>query len=873
MLRYYSLLLVIVVTFVASSALHAQKKVLGKPESFNNPIDYFDNESRYYKFLREGTKNPSRENAWLVVSDRDKNPVYEKPTFASGQTSTINFGDYFYVLEEKEDWIHIASARVDELKVVDLQEVHGWVPKDKMLLWTSGLLDQNTKINKKAFLLNRADQIEAVLQMPDKDIVEIFRDPNSEVKDPPRKIFDYYFIFKKDTDRGMYLLSEEAVVTPINLKEKLIGWVSDRRISEWNTRICLEPNYDDSAFEERKNNPQFHVRAFDTQDNAQNYAMSVADESGVFWKDDPVRLPPKKLAESNPRRFKGNVVRFPMLSWTKFNQDLELYRSGVIGTIKIRKGNSRLTFESEIGEQDYAQIENYVDELDRKNNNVNFFFVVDGSSNMNIFQQKIVESIKSIDKGLTQGIPNVRYGALIYRDVPEEKVTTDGQTVNRLTSYEPLTPELSKITNFISAADFSSKVDRDDYSALYYGLYQSLQVAGFREDELNVVVLVGNYGDYKADRDRRAANQNHKTFFADIAPLYENLSNVNAHMYAIQLRNDGNRASRAFAKQGQVLIMEAAKVAYNQFYGNQNDPETTQLLNQLKSNYDITITEPSMAEPFEGNNIPLEGGRVPGRLILPQSGSFLSTAELTEAMQSVIRESLNFERELRDVMYEVFVKGNALDVDHISGELNIDAGRFGPAMADILNRMILKGGIENQDVYKSLDDKYKLYTEVFIPRKLSGAQYPTVSYVLFMPESDLLQYKNTIARSLGDIGTSYDKKRERLFEIYKELIVQFSGNTDLRKKRAEEFTRAEVMQMMQGIYAEGLQIEVPLDVRIGDIKDEKVISNIEIDELIQRFNQVNGNLENILRRNTDYDFCYTSDQANRYYWIPIDQAF
>ncbi len=50
-------------------------------------------------------------------------------------------------------------------------------------------------------------------------------------------------------------------------------------------------------------------------------------------------------------------------------------------------------------------------------------------------------------------------------------------------------------------------------------------------------------------------------------------------------------------------------------------------------------------------------------------------------------------------------------------------------------------------------------------------------------------------------------------------------------------------------------------------------SNPKIDEIISRFAEVNKSLEVILREGDAYDFCYSTDEINRYYWIPVGDAF
>lgn len=868
----YLLPLILIVFLFSTLGSFAQKRVKGLPKSFELPVDYFDDAAKLKRFYNL-TENKDRKNAWLVISDRDNNPVYNRPSEGAVQISTINFQDYFYVTDEKEDWIEIVSAQVDGLRINKLHQVVGWVPKANMLLWPSGLVNAQTGIHKKAFLLNRADAVE-VLFTNNQNLVDIFNDPFSRSKQEPRRIYEYYFVFKKDVEKGMYLLGQETNLSPFNIETKLIGWVDRRRVTEWNTRICLEPNSEPAAFEERKRNPQLRIKAFETLSQAQTHASAALMPTGVFWEDDPATINPDLLASSNPRRYKGKVVRFPMLSMES-PDNKDIFKTGIIGTIKVKKQGSNI-FAGGIPETSYSPIQEYVDKLSKRNNNVNIFFVIEASDKVHPYKEGIANAIRNMDRQVSKGIPNVRYGALLFRDIPEESLIIDGIRTNRLTEYVPLTPDLEKVAYFIAQGDFINKQDRDDYTALYYGLNQSLQVAGFREDELNIIVLIGNYGDYKADRDRRtdAANRGHRTYFSDISQIIENLSAVNAHLYAIQLRNDGYRPSQAFAKQAQVLTIESAKHAYNKGYGNLANSATKELLEELRKNHKLpAISEPIMEDPNGKLEIALKGGRVPGLIILPQLGSGLSEDQLANALNKTVGESIDFNKKLLKVFEKVLIVGESFDIEKLALDLNVDAGRLAPALVDVLNQMMKDQNIQKQDLINSLDEKYKLYTEAYIPKTINGATYPSISYILFMPEVDLFNYLNVIKRAVNRPGNTSIDKREQLFDIYKELVVSFSGETILRQRDIEDITIEEVQEIIQGVYREGLSLRPDQRIRIGDVLSERKMLDSEVDRLLRRFAEVSNELENIMRLAEEYDFCYRTDENNRYYWIAIEDAF
>ncbi len=868
-------LLLAALLLMTATGLFAQKKVLGKPELFNSPVDYFSSESSYEKFLRVGTKNKDKENAWLVISDRDGNNLYEKPTTSSSVIGTLQFRDFCYVINEEEDWVEVVDASVDKLKIVNLKKSLGWVPKKKMLLWNSGIVQLGTNIHRKVLLLNRADDIIKILKLENKEIVRFYKGPETEDKETDRKIFDFYFVMKKEA--GRVLLCEESEVSTFNM-DKIIGWVDERRCSPWNNRICLEPNFTPEGFEERKANPKIQLKAFNTEEAAKNWAeLGIPDKKELFWQDDAVTVRRDKMSKSNPNRFAGTVVRFPMLYSTEGGQgNFTYFKSGIIGSIKLKKdGSSNVGFDSEIPEVNYGQVTDEVGELNRRTDHVNIFFVIEGTDSTYGFKNSILQSMKSINSELGTGIADLKYGALVYRDIPEEKARVNGQPTNRMTEYISLTPDFDKVLGFIQKSEFRNYEDRDEYTALYHGVRQALTQAAFRENELNIIIIVGSYGDFRADKDRKAAalKAKHPAFVEDFNPLFENLTKINAHLYALQLRNEGIRPSEAFAKQTQFMILETAKYAYIKFYGNKANPQSAELLNKLSSDHGIRVGEPSMADVSESNDIKLKGGRFPSGLFKPGIYQSLSASELSQAIKSNVKESLEFERMLKKIVDIVFTKGGDADIKELESELKVDIGRFLPAFADMLTKVVQEDNVAKNDLLNSLDEKYKLYTEAYLPYFYQGAKNPATSYVLFMPESELVDYKRTISRLVANAESSDEKRRNQIFETYIELITQFSGETGLRNRKAEDITREEVAQLMQGLYGSGLRLNVPLDFRIGDLRDEKKVSRDEIEALMRRFKEVESNLDKALRGGDSYDFCYTSESGHRYYWIALEEAF
>ena len=843
-----------------SSAL-AQKKLFGVPEAFVLPKDYFDNSEFLKKYLYDNVGTRSKVDAWLVYSDRNGNKVYSEANESSASVATINFRELFYVVDEEGDFVRIARATsVNKLKAESITPV-GWIRKDKMLLWSSGLVGEKTGIHRKAFLMNSAENIERIIQLRNEGKhleAEFFADPQAMSPLESRNIYDHYFVYKKEN--GMVLLAEEAVINAFNCKTAILGWVDERRIKKWNTRISLAPNFEQEAFDERKADKWNQFRAFDSPENVAKYYKQQGIE-GVLWDNDPITFPPSEMAQSDPLRFPGNTIRFPLFSQADFDGATHI-RSGVIGGIRIGKNeDGSIQFDSQIPEHEYNQIKGLLSELSYKAENVNVFFVIEGTDETLAYKESVVAAIESLKENEElNSTANTKFGALIYRDVPEGE---------RVIEFERLESNIDNVINFVREADFVNKVDQDAYTAMYYGLQEAMKVAGFRKTNTNIVVMIGSAGDFRADRDRKAAaSEAGSEFFLNEEAklgLYQNLSDLSTHLFGIQLSN-ANRPGVAFGAQCRGFILESAKYQYNKSQNNEYVKE------MAAAKEDMELVEPSIDDPRGKNQVVLKGSR-PGQILLPSAGKSLSASNIAVGLNEMISSSINFESLIADLFGSTYGAGKELDIKKFSEEGGIAAADLTSEVLKIYEEVFSKASGKSDYVMQSTEEKLLLYTDVYLPTKAMNSKYPMGSFVLYMPETDLINYQRLINRNVMSAGSgTYDQKRQAIYEMYLALIGQFASQDVLKNKKPEDFSRKEVMELMQGIEGEGLDLEMELDVSIGDILDEKVVSNPQIDELIQRFVKTSETLQLKLSLRDRDDFCYKSDNANYYYWLKLDEV-
>lgn len=811
----------------------AQKKAISQPKSCKRPID--SNTGWEQQEDKDRIRAP-----WIVICDRDNAKTYKdskgRPN-KNAEFKTLKFKDWFYVWDEQDDWIRIFKGKVSpsNLKVSGTAEDFGWIKKSDILLWNTGLIDSKTQINLKAFLLNKANEVKNILALEKKEVVPIFKGPKTGEKIGQKTIYEFYFVFKKEHNR--YLISKNVNINPQHNIEDLVGWVRVDRAETWNTRICLEPNFKDDAFEERKNHIPYRFVAYGKETNARIHATngSITRED-VIWANDPVGLNQEQLA-TDGKRFKGAVVRFPMLS---NRSGSSFYRSGVIGEINVKTFGELL---DTINEINYSSILSSISNQENSRDNFNVLFVMEGTQSMSKYKNAVTNTLQKIQTELSN-VPSVKYGAAIYRDEPEKQF-------NRLFEVYPVNPDPEGVVSFIENAEFRRWADNDSYTSMRYGINQAMIESGLNSNHTNIVFLIANSADYFAARERRVAAQaNNDETYLEVEEIVDKLANVSAHFISIQCRHSNDRESVYFVKQSRDLMLESAKKQFDLYKG---------VTDYVR---DITLVTPEIPEGESQLEQKLVGGAGVGFLKKPSSGTSLDEEEVTNFIVSSVRDVYYFVDEFWDNISKIADDGAPIN--------KISAGEFAPAAAKMLMKLLEKDSraYSRDDIVKLTRDKYKLYTEVYFPKQISGANYPTTSQVLFMPKDDLENYI-TVLDALGFALTKpMDEVRMELYNALRSLIKQFTGNDFVKG-----YSTQDLWALMQGVTKEGLQSSNERDFfLIEDVRSSKKVSDEEVRNFAHRMASKAKNLKRINTRGKDHEFSYVSE-GNIYFWIPIDMTF
>lgn len=836
----YLVLLFLGISISSSAQANKFTKVLGYPEKFSPPKDKLDAEMLVY--LAEKSVYSSKA-PWMVISDRADNQTFDKPDGKAFKK--LAFKESFYVVNETSGWVELVSGTNDGLKLVKQEKYVGWIQKDKVLLWNECLVDPNTEIHKKVLLLNKASNILDVMGDKENSLVNIYNSSTASTPIEKVRIYTYFFLLKKENNR--YLLAQEYRLSPSNVETRLLGWVSSGRCEIWNTRIALEPNYDETAFNERCNNQEkFKLVGYSNASSAALQIKSgVITESNVFWANDPCVADKVLLAKSNPRRFIGDIIRFPLLP-PQADQASGVHYSGVIGDIMVDiEGNAKPIT---VKQRDKIDVDQTVEQKIGNLSKVNVLYVVEATPGLAQYKDLLGKLYELTVSEFEVKVPeaNVSVGMVLYRDTPERKEGRDIEII-------PLTRNENQFNQFAESATFINMTDEDQVTNLRDGIYKGVMEAGFKKDQSNIIIVIGSEPDFSVNKVRREAaiaakDKGHH----EQNQVVDALSSVDASIYYIQCKNSGDIYSEKFKEQASSILLERAKDSYNSI--------TASLSDEMGMKQ-----TPSLPQTLTSGVNRLVGSPEPGFIYIPTAGQSLTSADFEKYTVEAIRDASGFIKGFIDEIKQTFDQGKPF----------ASAGPYAPAMVKWLDKEIKRQSSLSATTLKNLalGTKYELYKEVYFPSKVTAARSPLVSYVLFMPEDDLVRYieKLKAVQEAGLAGTD-NERREKLFNVFKDLIFAFTGNYSMSQSEIEQMSLNDFQSIMNGIKKEGWTPPKRVNFLLGNILDEKEMSATEVNEIIEGIEKKLVILEKIRKMGRNYEFSFNSED-DVYYWITLEESF
>lgn len=262
----------------------AQKEPMEEPEIWKEvkydigEFKYIDEQKNkrtdYEKF--SASKRDNKE-VWRVFTDRENIPVYDEP---DGKVvgSVPGFSTRLYVYKEDGTYLLVSEQ--------NRGPGTWWCRKTDLVLWRKPYKDPETGIEIKAFVVNTVKAAGEIALDANKEKYKVLAGPSPTATVLKEKfIYDVLFVYKyvpgANRGDGFYLVSQNDELSSGD-DLGLLGWVSEKRVKTWGTRLCLEPNFAPEALAERKStNTQAKLFAAGAQADMESFLKNGTGEGLV----------------------------------------------------------------------------------------------------------------------------------------------------------------------------------------------------------------------------------------------------------------------------------------------------------------------------------------------------------------------------------------------------------------------------------------------------------------------------------------------------------------------------------------------------------------------------------------------------------------
>jgi len=447
---------IILLVLITNISLQSQD-LLYVPDFFNKQVESKIIQDIYKSntVLENYSSAGNSKSFWVVYSDRDNNKLKVSANGSNNGTE-LTFKQPLFVKEVDDNWLLVCS-------VLDDNEDLGWINASNLILSRYSLMtNSNIKNNKfsvprKGVILNNINAQSFGENIENNKKYYSNPNKNEALNVTFPKKFQTLFIFK-ETEKSFLLASTDYLSgTPSTSIMKLNGWIDKVFVRNWDTRVALEPARTELSMNEYSG---VTLRGYEYEKDL----LSCVDKS--FCKD-------IFITKFKCEPIRNNVMRKPVIE------------SDVNDNPNIKKVIC-LTNDTELN----PLYEQKLLDATKLSEKMNIVFVLDATKSMKPYYKSISKSLqKVIDYNKKIIEADVEMGVIIYRDY------ADGDNQY---NFLPLTNDINKVKTFINNTECISK-DNDLAEAQFNGLINGLPRMGFKKNESNVIVLIGDCGNHQND--------------------------------------------------------------------------------------------------------------------------------------------------------------------------------------------------------------------------------------------------------------------------------------------------------------------------------------------------------------------------------------
>jgi len=781
---------------------------------------------------------------WFVFSDQGKNPVYSSSNTGNVVTR-VNFLDMFNVVDETEHFVKVVRPGNTSNPI-------GWMPKKNLILLPRCIRKPN-RVAKKAMIINTLQD----LKQSNRER-HFYTNPTLETPFTEGESINIYTIcyVYKESDSAILLGHREDCSSDVEayFQEQVFGWIHKDNLTPWNSRGCLQPNYHDQAPKIRstKESPavlfdelQWSCRYKDS-DTYKKLAQEAVNlrKNPIVWKDDD---------------FSGNgwapsKFRLPFLSKTDNSGCIKV---GVLGDITDESGRAMMEL-IEAVRDDYTA---------SKINNLNVVFVIDGTYSIKDYFPPIVKAINksankinSNPKYSDPDNPNriiVNWGSVIYRDSPEGDFALETYTLTQ--DYSQLSAWLEKVYH-----PDKNKNDKDLPEAMYYGLFNALEdVLAEKEQENNLIILIGDAGDHQRHKTAYNPNEDEWTFI-EADDIIESMIRLKCNFIAFQAHykdpeKTGNKADSTFndfQKQSRFIAEKSAKGIYLNSKPNVSEEDIFMINNKSK------------------NFFALNEGILANKIVY-STGVSMSEEALTDNIVNSIDKSAQSTSVLLSMLYDLLYGGKPWsEIQMKYGVENLPEADFS-GLSYIIEQVKRTCNCSDdseefqQNLEWMLSGKTQLYFEGFTPIRSSNSEMSLWAFDVLASSSgkkQLIQELRRVEKAFIQGGADQHRQRVLINSTLVDLARIYAGDTEGELDNMQIGTLFEQIIDCPGIKFSVCYADI-LSIRIRDILLEDRCSVEQLKVLYRGIRSARTLLERV-----DYENYGTrAFKTFTAYWIPIER--
>jgi hypothetical protein len=728
------------------------------------------------------SKAPRNTTFWVVYSDRDENVTYTAPG-GTTKHSTLNLNQKLRIAQIKNKYALVYTEPQEDIAypmISQFAECKGWIPMKNLLLWHSCPADDKGIYYKALLCVN--------LDKEGGNIGNLYRNPKNKNKfEKLKSNMDFYFVMKRE---GNLSLLANTHTMEGRTDRVLYGWVSEQSYVAWNQRSCIEPTWDHKDVE------------YFADENIKGSIYETKNLDKCVTMIDFKRKQSQKY-DKHMYRMSPDALRFPLLD----DGTADLYNCSTFGA----SGSEPTDISNQPTEIEGGTLLGYTEKEMKEMSNINIGIVIDGTSSMEKFYPTVKEAIKEGVKFFGDGY-KVRVGAVIYRDYSDGEFLTEDVSLTR--------PDNPNFENFLNAGGKygikSSKSDRTLAEAMYEGINVAIDKIGFKPDQSNLLLVVGDCGN---DREDMKINRD---------DLVKKLVDKNISIMGFQVRNGAEVAFGDFNSQLNYLIKSSLETKYRKLSENMKvqiaeTEDGYRLVNDVKSNLYVG----SLSYPVFGHQ----------------------EMQLNK-LSKLIQES---------IMYCSESVKTQIDLIALATSGGFSASDIGSGMIEIEEEFVKQR--LGEEVYERLKQSKQLMAFEGYTRKTHKSGRAFFKPVVFISSDELNALIERLA-PVNDAAVVQTNNREPYVKAMKALIQ--SMVPDVSDDVMNKMGYKEVMNMVSGLNAQASALK---GYTIMEIASPQAVSHTAYASLVSDFKRKFQMLQRLKAK----EYTYTRPfNGLKYYWLPVE---